>query len=501
MTRSRGIPDNVRNVLVIMTDQHRVDTIGCLGNPHARTPVIDRMGREGFAFTNAFTPTAICTPARASLLTGKRPGKHQVLANPEWNIAYRVSIPEGTWTYTQELRDAGYNVGIVGKYHCGHNLPGKFGADDDTFWGAENPVANEEYVAWLDERGLPPVRAHGLWRGELPGGRDGHVLAARLDQPEEATFERFLADRAITRLRQYAADWKEARRPFCLDVHFFGPHLPYFLPDEWFDLIDPAEVALPESFGDTLIGKPPIQLNYAAYWSTSSFTNEQWKKLIAVYWGYVAMIDFEIGRIMDAARELGVLDDTAVFFCADHGEFTGAHRLNDKGPMMYDIPFIARIPGVSTVGVSDDFVSLIDLPATVLDVARLDTSLVEDGRSIVDLTRGGAVEGWRQDIVCEFHGHHFPLQQRMLRTRDFKLVINPESVNELYDLRRDPAEMTNVYASPVYDEVRRELATNLYRQLRERGDHSFAKWMAAMTDFDVPLANTARSDLDGVGAE
>ena len=157
------------------------------------------MGREGFAFTNAFTPTAICTPARASLLTGKRPGKHQVLANPEWNIAYRVSIPEGTWTYTQELRDAGYNVGIVGKYHCGHNLPGKFGADDDTFWGAENPVANEEYAAWLDERGLPPVRAHDLWRGKLPGGRDGHILAARLDQPEEATFERFLADRASTR--------------------------------------------------------------------------------------------------------------------------------------------------------------------------------------------------------------------------------------------------------------------------------------------------------------
>ena len=184
------------------------------------------MGREGFAFTNAFTPTAICTPARASLLTGKRPGKRRVLANPEWSIAYRVSIPEGTWTYTQELRDAGYNVGIVGNYHCGHNLPGKFGADDDTFWGAENPVANEEYAAWLDERGLPPVRAHDLWCGELPGGRDGHILAARLDQPEEATFERFLADRAITRLRQYAADWKEARRPFCLDVHFFGPHLP-----------------------------------------------------------------------------------------------------------------------------------------------------------------------------------------------------------------------------------------------------------------------------------
>ncbi|MFC2556485.1 MAG: sulfatase-like hydrolase/transferase [Pauljensenia sp.] len=503
--KTRDIPDNVRNVLVIMTDQHRTDTIGCLGNPHARTPVIDAMGESGFAFTRCFTPTAICTPARASLLTGKRPGKHQVLANPEWNIAYQVSIPEGTWTYTQELRDAGYNVGIVGKYHCGYNLPDKFGADDDTYWGAENPVANDKYVAWLEANGLPPVRAHDLWRGKLPGGRDGHIIAARLEQPEEATFERFLADRAIDKLREYAADWKDSGQPFCLDVHFFGPHLPYFLPDEWFDLIDPDDVELPENFGDSLIGKPPIQSNYATYWSTSSFSNEQWKKLIAVYWGYTAMIDYEIGRIMDAARELGVLDDTAVFFCADHGEFTGSHRLNDKGPMMYDdiynVPFIAHIPGVSRVGRSDAFVSLIDLPATVLDIAGLDTSLVEDGRSIVDLTRGEEVEGWREDIVCEFHGHHFPLQQRMLRTRDFKLVINPESINELYDLRLDPSEMNNVYTVPVYDEIRRDLATNLYLQLRQRGDHSFAKWMAAMTDFDIPLVNTARSDLDEVTSE
>lgn len=214
------------------------------------------------------------------------------------------------------------------------------------------------------------------------------------------------------------------------------------------------------------------------------------------------MIDFEIGRIMKVAEELGILDDTAVFFSADHGEFTGSHRLNDKGPAMYDdiyrVPFIAHIPGVSTVGQSDAFVSILDIPATILDVAGIDTSLVEDGRSIVDLTRGKDVPGWRENIVCEFHGHHFPLQQRMIRTRDYKLIISPESINELYDLRKDPGEINNVYTVPVYDAVRRDLATELYRQLRQRGDHSFAKWMAAMVDFDVPLVNTARSDLDEV---
>lgn len=498
----RTIPDNVRNTLVIMTDQHRVDTIGCLGNPHARTPHLDALGAEGFAFTHAFTPTAICTPARASLLTGKHPVRDQVLANPEWNIAYSTALPTTAWTYTQCLRDHGYNVGLVGKYHVGPNLPDAFGMDDDSFWGAENPVADPRYVAWLEENGHPPVVAHDLWRGTLPGDREGHLIAARLRQGEEATFERFLADRAIERLRQYAEDWRRDGTPFSLDVHFFGPHLPYLLPDEWFDLIDPDLVTLPESFGDTLVGKPPVPQNYATYWSTSSFSPEQWKKLIAVYWGYVAMIDHEIGRIMDAARELGILEDTAVLFTADHGEFTGAHRMNDKGPAMYDdiynVPFIARIPGVSTGGRSDAFVSLLDLPATVLEIAGIEAPDELDGRSIVDLTRGEEVEDWREDIVCEFHGHHFPLQQRVLRTRDHKLVVSPESINELYDLRTDPSEMTNVHDAPIYDGVRRELATRLHTRLRERGDHSFAKWMAAMTDFEVPLVNTARSDLDEV---
>ena len=144
--------------------------------------------------------------------------------------------------------------------------------------------------------------------------------------------------------------------------------------------------------------------------------------------------------------------------------------------------------------------SLLDLPATVMEIAGIDAGDELDGRSIVDLTRGEEVPNWRQDIVCEFHGHHFPLQQRMLRTRDFKLVVSPESVNELYDLRSDPAEMTNVYTAPVYAQIRRELGTELHRQLRERGDHSFAKWMSAVMDIEVTLKNTARSDLDEVQA-
>ncbi|MDO5729025.1 MAG: sulfatase-like hydrolase/transferase [Actinomycetaceae bacterium] len=493
----------VPNVLVLMTDQHRIDTIGALGNPYAHTPHLDALADEGFAFTHAFTPTAICTPARTSLLTGTAPFRHKVLANHEWNIGYTSDVTPDRWSYTQELRDNGYNVGIVGKFHAGEtHLPDEFGMDDDSYEGAINPVLNEKYQAWLKENNFPPVRIEDEIKGTLPGGRPGHTLAGRLKQPLEATFERFITERSIARLRQYAQDYFEHGKPFSLDVHYFGPHLPYIIPDEWFDLIDPECVELSPSFGENFANKPPIQENYSVYWSTQCFTRDEWKKLTAVYWGYVAMIDHEIGLIREEVERLGLADSTSIFFTADHGEFTGCHRLNDKGPMMYDdiyrIPFFAHIPGVTHSGTNDAFVSLIDLPATVMDLTGCDSAKVIDGRSILDLIREGEIEDWRDDMVLEFHGHHFPLQQRGLRTRDFQLTISPESLNELYDLRTDPYQMVNVYDVPHYDEIRRDLAKNLYHQLVARGDDVFAKWMAAMTDFDIELTATAKSDYDVV---
>lgn len=495
-----------RNVLVIMTDQHRVDTIGALLGDGARgvdTPNIDRLAAEGFAFTQAMTPTPICTPARTSLLTGKAPFRHRVLANHEWNIGYRTELPITEWTYTRELRDHGYNVGLVGKFHVGeHHPPSDFGMDDDSFVGAINPVADARYTDWLAANGHPQVSVTDSVRGRLPGDRPGHVIAARLQQPVEATFERFLTELATNRLRTYAEDWDRDRKPFCLHMHYFGPHLPYFIPDEFFDLIDAADIDLPASFDETFEGKPPVQQNYSTYWSADSFSRAQWRKIIAVYHGYVAMIDREVGRLLDELERLGLAQDTAVFFTADHGEFTGAHRLNDKGPAAYDdilnIPMLAHVPGISHHGQSDAFVSLLDVPATILDLAGLNPSLVVDGRSLLDLTRGEDVEAWRDDIVCEFHGHHFPLQQRTLITPDFKLVVSPESVNELYDRRSDPYELVNLYRDPACEEVRRRLTTRLHSILQRRGDKAFANWMLAVTDFDVPMTAISHSDYDSV---
>lgn len=495
-----------RNALVIMTDQHRVDTIGALLEPGAKgvhTPNIDRLAAEGFAFTQAMTPTPICTPARTSLLTGAAPFRHKVLANHEWNIGYQTELDPTSWTYTQELRDAGYNVGLVGKYHVGtENPPSVFGMDDDSFEGATNPVATPRYTDWLEANHLPPVRIDDPIRGTLPGNRPGHVLAGKLQQPVEATFERFLTDIAIGKLQEYGKAWRDDDTPFCLHMHYFGPHLPYFIPDEYFDLIDPDDIVLPASFGETFLNKPPVQKNYSTYWSADSFGEAEWRKLIAIYRGYVALIDMEVGRLLEELAAQGLRDDTAIFFTADHGEFTGAHRLNDKGPAAYDdilnIPMLVHVPGVSHHGQSDAFVSLLDVPATVMDLAGLDQSKVIDGRSLLGLEWDADAEPWRSDIVTEFHGHHFPVQQRVLITPEWKLVVSPESVNELYDRINDPHELVNRHDDPDVNEVRKRLATRLHTILRDRGDKAFANWMLATTDFDVAMTPISHQDYDDV---
>jgi arylsulfatase A-like enzyme len=238
-----------------------------------------------------------------------------------------------------------------------------------------------------------------------------------------------------------------------------------------------------------------VQRNYSAHWTFDTIPIEVTRKLIAVYWGYVTLIDQQLGRILSRLDELGLTEETAVFFTADHGEFTGAHRLHDKGPAMYEdiyrIPGIIRVPGAEPQ-VRDEFVTLTDCTATILDLAGCDPAPAVDSRSLVPLVRGEHPD-WPAELVAEFHGHHFPYPQRMIRDERYKLVVNPESVNELYDLAEDPHELTNRYPHPELQPVRRRLMRRLYDLLRERGDN-FYHWMTPMydigaSDYDPSLSS------------
>jgi len=488
-----------QNILFLMTDQHRVDTLGAYGSTAAPTPALDELSRTGTRFDRWYTPTAICTPARASLLTGALPFRHKLLANHERNVGYIEDLPADQWTFSQALRDRGYNCGLIGKWHVGtERAAASFGLDGPDLPGWHNPVDAPDYLAYLAEHDLPPYEISDRIRGTLPNGGPGNLLAARLHQPLEATFEHYLATRTIEHLERYADDLRSAGTPFFLELNFFGPHLPYILPDEWFDLVDPEAVELPASVAETFEGKPPVQQNYSAHWTFDSMPVEVSRKLLAVYHGYVAMIDHEIGRVMAALDRLGLTDDTAVFFTCDHGEFTGAHRLHDKGPAMYEdvyrTPGLLRVPGAPAGVVRDEFVSLTDCTATIMDIAGLDPAPAVDSRSLLPLVRGEQVP-WSPDIVAEFHGHHFPYPQRMLRTERWKLVVNPESFNELYDLEGDPDELRNRYPDPACAEVRAGMMARLYTLLRERGDN-FYHWMTSMYDVGAVGHDPTLSGLD-----
>lgn len=488
-----------RNVVFLLTDQHRADTLGAYGNPVARTEHLDALAASGTRFDRWYTPTAICTPARASLLTGMAPFRHKLLANHERNVGYLEDLREGQFTFPEALRAAGYNCGLIGKWHAG-NLKERdaYGFDGARLSGWHNPVDHPDYLAWLEEKGLPCYEISDQLRGTLPNGGPGNLLAARLHQPVEATFEQYLADRTIEMLHRYAREQEESGTPFFLALHYFGPHLPYVVPHEYFDLFDPDQIELPKSVAETFAAKPPVQKNYSAMWTFDTMSEADSRKLIAVYWGYVALIDRQIGRVLAVMDELGLTDSTAVFFSSDHGEFTGSHRLHDKGPAMYEDIYrtagIVRLPGGPEGQVRREFVSLLDCTATILDWCGLDPSPAVDSRSLVALVNG-ETPAWDDDIVCEFHGHQFPLPQRMLRTDRYKLVVNPESVNELYDLATDPDELLNRYTHPEFDEVRRRLMRRLYERLRDRGD-KFYHWMTSMFDVGGVDHDPSLSGLD-----
>ncbi|WP_326778425.1 sulfatase-like hydrolase/transferase [Streptomyces sp. NBC_01445] len=483
-------------MLFLMTDQHRVDTLGAYGNPHTYTPNLDRLAAEGTRFDSFYTPTAICTPARASLLTGAAPFRHKLLANYERNVGYLEDLSDGQFTFPEQLRAEGYNLGLVGKWHGGvRRTAADYGFEGPDLAGWHNPVDHPDYLAYLAENDLPPYRITDPVRGTTPNGSPGNLLAARLHQPVEATFEYYLATRTIEMLHRFAAQESHGDgAPFFLATHFFGPHLPYILPDAYYDMYDPSLVELPASVCETFEAKPTVQHNYSKLWAFDTMTPQESRKLIAVYWGYVTLIDEQIGRILDAMGELGLDERTAVFFTADHGEFTGAHRLHDKGPAMYEdiyrIPGLMKIPGAPHGQVREEFVSLTDCTATILDLANSKTEPAVDSRSLLPLVRGEHPQ-WDEHHLAEFHGHHFPYPQRMLRTRSHKLVINPESRNELYDLDADPDELHNRHDHPEMRDIRTALTRRLYDLLRERGDN-FYHWMTPMydveTDYDTTLS-------------
>jgi arylsulfatase A-like enzyme len=442
------------NFLIIMTDQHRIDSIGAYGSAICKTPGLDKFDETATRFDNAYSVCALCTPARASVYTGLYPHKHGLLRN-------EIEFADDVRLISQDFRDAGYQCGFVGKWHCGaEKLPKDYGFDGMNIPGYGHGASTPEYKEYLQRNNLQ--------QGEIiPTGLgrwNNVLLSGKITGSEEASTPYFLAEQTIDTLKGY----QDSDGPFLLFTNFWGPHAPYLPTEPYASMYNPDDIPPWENFEDTLEGKPNAHSRYrdsllgegadARDWDT-------WKNWVATYYGFVTMIDAQIGRIFESLEQMGLDENTVVIFSCDHGEHCGAHGgIHDKSSMMYQetyhIPLMVRVPGMETVNINDKPITNMDILPTCLGLAGIDVDRSLDGRSLVPLLQNDTAE-WDDTAYCMFNGHHYLYEARMITDGRYKYVFNAPEIDELYDLENDPWEMDNLASQDAYqtkiDEMRQLL--------------------------------------------
>ncbi|MBC7234395.1 MAG: sulfatase-like hydrolase/transferase, partial [Chloroflexi bacterium] len=300
--------DKPKNVLLIMTDQQRWDTLGCYGAPTCRTPNVDALAARGVRFNAAYAPTSPCSPARAALFTGLYPHKNNVPMN---GGTLNQAVPN----LATELKAAGYNLGYAGKWHVDQaKVPTEYGFQGKDFPGYGYPPTDGliEGLRYMQRFSMPPhyreyLRARDLevpkmleaFYGDNPGKQNQEMYALQSGTVEQS-FECMVAEFAIDLLKRFAAEWKQTNKPFFIWANFWGPHTPCFIPEPYYSMYDPKQIPEEPSFGETWANKPGAHDIYQRVWGLNSGGWVTWREIVARYWGYCTMLDDLTGRILQA---------------------------------------------------------------------------------------------------------------------------------------------------------------------------------------------------------
>jgi len=433
------------NILWICTDQQRYDTIHALGNEHIATPNIDRLVAEGTAFNHAFCQSPICTPSRASYLTGMYPSS--VHGSSNGNDYWSEAAPLVTKLLADE---AEYDCGLAGKLH----LAGAHGRIE--------PRSNDGYRVfhWShDSRDQwPEGHAYADWVR-----KEGHVLAELREDtaslPPELHQTTWCADRAI----DFICEKREY--PWLMSVNIFDPHSPFDPPREYLERYDPGMLPDPlwsdkDPLAHEMLG--PVD-------GATSIDLDQAKEVLAAYYAMIELIDDNVGRMLQTLEESGQREDTLVIFTSDHGELVGDHQLVGKGCRFYEslvrVPLICSWPGQVREGViCDALVELVDIAPTLLELAGVPLPERMQGRSLWPLLTGAAAEH-RDFVRSEYYRalnpdapgreHLQGTYATMIRDRRYKLVVyHDRDIGELFDLEIDPGEFDNLWTDPAYADLR-----------------------------------------------
>jgi arylsulfatase A-like enzyme len=466
------------NVLILMTDQHRADALGCYGSRICRTPRLDQLAAQGVRFARAYTPSPICSPARASLLTGLWPTHHGMIFNSvgrDGDFYQRGRIPDGMPVLGRLFQEAGYRTYYVGKWHVGKE------EDIRRLGFAEGPPPTEgssRAAYWPGPARYPlidPIQRRWL--------QNPTTYSAVTTVDGEEFREIAICRHAQRWLREHVRSHPD--EPFLCFVSTPGPHWPCVVPERYAALYDWRTIPLPPNLHDTLVDKPAAHRIYRDEAGESgTLSDEEWQKCLARYYAFVTLIDEHFGEILDTLDELGAAEQTLVVYLTDHGDIMGSHRLFDKGPFMYEemvrIPLIMRWPGrIPTGQVIQPFVSLLDVLPTLLEAADIPLPPKLDGRSLWPLLRGETVSDWPESVFSQFHGHgpaRGLYDVRMLRTERYKFVYYPHDSDELYDEQEDPWELTNLAEALAWQDLREQLQEEMLVWM-QRADDPLRIWM------------------------
>ena len=429
------------NLLVIMSDEHQARALGCAGHPFVQTPHLDALAARGVRFSNAYTPSPICVPARASFATGLYPHQTRLWDNA---MPYTGAIPG--WGHA--LQTAGVPVESIGKLH---------------YRAEEDPNG-------FDETHIPMMVAGGV----------GMVWASIRDEASRITGpKRMLGDHIGAGHSAYTdydaavvertTDWLAARKPgdapWCLYVGLVAPHFPLVVPETFFDLYPPD--TFPPAKLHPRDGHPRhpwVEKQNAFMDSEAKFTDEA-ERLAAMsaYYGLCTWLDHNVGRILAALEAAGLTQDTTVLYTSDHGDNVGARGLWGKSNMYEEsaaVPMILAGPDIAP-GVCATPVSLLDAAATIAAHFGAPLNTAEGVKDLRQVLR--EPEQPDRIVFSEYHAAGAVSGAFMLRKGRWKLIHYVGFDDELFDLQDDPDELVNRAQDPDCAAVRADLRTELRR--------------------------------------
>lgn len=430
-----------RNILVVLTDDHRYDAMGFMkAQDFGETPTLDRLAAEGVHFRNAFVTTALCSPSRASIFTGLYAHQHRVVDNNH-------PIPPGLTFYPEYLRQAGYETAFIGKWHMGDE--------------GDGPQPGFDH--WVSFKG------QGTY---LPSADGLNVNGRKVAQKGYITDE----------LTDYAIDWigkRDLKKPWMMHLAHKAVHSEFIPAERHKGRYANANYRYPATMKPGLPGRPMWVENQRNSWHGVDFPYHSTLDVADYYKRYMETllaVDEGLARMLGLLEARGELDDTLILYMGDNGFMFGEHGLIDKRAAYEEsmrVPMIARCPSLFAHGTVEQVVANIDIAPTMLAAAGLEAPAGLAGANMLPLAQGKPVP-WRSELLYEYYWErNFPQTPTVhaLREDRYKYVRfhGIWDIDELYDLEADPQEADNLLARPGHEALVERMSAKLFRILEETG--------------------------------